>query len=62
MTTLKVAKFGGTRVADAAQLRRLKAIVEADPGRRWVVPSAPGKRTGSDQKITDLLYHCHESA
>ena len=59
---LKVAKFGGTSVADAAQLRRVKAIVEADPGRRWVVPSAPGKRSNGDQKITDLLYLCHEHA
>src|SRR5215510_7260589 len=59
---LKACKFGGTSVADAAQLRRVKAIVEADPGRRWVVPSAPGKRSNSDQKITDLLYLCHEHA
>jgi aspartate kinase len=59
---LKVCKFGGTSVADAVQLRRVKAIVEADPGRRWVVPSAPGKRNSSDQKVTDLLYLCHEHA
>jgi aspartate kinase len=59
---LKVAKFGGTSVADAAQLRRVKAIVKSDPGRRWVVPSAPGKRGASDHKITDLLYLCHENA
>ena len=59
---LKVCKFGGTSVADAAQLRRVKAIVDADPGRRWVVPSAPGKRHRSDHKITDLLYLCHEHA
>src|SRR5262245_47674195 len=59
---LKVCKFGGTSVADAAQLRRVKAIVEADPGRRWVVPSAPGKRHATDHKITDLLYLCHENA
>jgi aspartate kinase len=59
---LKACKFGGTSVADAAQLRRVKAIVEADPGRRWVVPSAPGKRTQSDHKVTDLLYLCHENA
>jgi aspartate kinase len=59
---LKVCKFGGTSVADAAQMRRVQAIVEADPGRRWVVPSAPGKRHGNDQKITDLLYLCHEHA
>src|SRR5215510_11536059 len=59
---LKACKFGGTSVADAAQLRRVKAIVEADPGRRWVVTSAPGKRTSADHKITDLLYLCHENA
>jgi len=58
--TLKVCKFGGTSVADAAQLRRVQRIVEADPVRRWVVPSAPGKRHGSDHKVTDLLYLCHE--
>lgn len=57
---LKVCKFGGTSVADAAQLRRVKAIVESDPGRRWVVVSAPGKRHAADQKITDLLYLCYE--
>ncbi len=57
---LRVCKFGGTSVADAAQLRRVKAIVDADPGRRWVVPSAPGKRNSQDHKVTDLLYLCHE--
>lgn len=57
---LKVCKFGGTSVADAAQLRRVKAIVDADAGRRWVVVSAPGKRSADDHKITDLLYLCHE--
>ena len=59
---LKACKFGGTSLADAAQLRRVKAIVEADPGRRWVVVSAPGKRTAADHKITDLFYLCHENA
>src|SRR4051794_36186815 len=59
---LKVCKFGGTSVADAAQLRRVKAIVEAHAGRRWVVVSAPGKRHGGDQKVTDLLYLCYEHA
>jgi len=59
---LKACKFGGTSLADAAQVRRVKAIVEADPGRRWVVVSAPGKRTPSDHKITDLFYLCHENA
>jgi aspartate kinase len=59
---LKACKFGGTSLADAAQVRRVKAIVEADAGRRWVVVSAPGKRTPSDHKITDLFYLCHENA
>lgn len=57
-----VCKFGGTSVADAAQLRKVQAIVESDPRRRVVVPSAPGKRVASDPKITDLLYLCHEMA
>lgn len=57
-----VCKFGGTSVADASQLRKVQAIVESDPRRRVVVPSAPGKRVGSDPKITDLLYLCHEMA
>ncbi|MBA3709003.1 MAG: aspartate kinase [Planctomycetes bacterium] len=55
-TTTKVAKFGGTSVATAAQLLKVKAIIEADPARRFIVPSAPGKATSSDTKITDLLY------
>ena len=52
---VKVCKFGGSSVADAAQLNKVKAIVEADPARRYIVPSAPGKRSADDQKITDLL-------
>ena len=58
----KVSKFGGTSVADAGMIRRVKAIVESDPDRRFIVPSAPGKRTKEDQKVTDLLYLCHEHA
>ncbi len=59
---VKVAKFGGTSLADAGQIRKVQAIVKADPDRRYVVPSAPGKRGKQDQKITDLLYLCHEHA
>lgn len=59
---IKVAKFGGTSLADAAQICKVIAIVQADKERRYVVPSAPGKRTGSDKKITDLLYLCHSTA
>src|SRR5438105_15790701 len=57
-----VCKFGGTSVADATQIRKVAAIIDADPRRRFIVPSAPGKRDGGDQKITDLLYLCHEMA
>jgi aspartate kinase len=59
---IKVAKFGGTSLADAGQISKVKAIVEADPARRYIVPSAPGKRTSDDKKITDLLYLCHANA
>jgi len=57
---IKVAKFGGSSVADAAQLRKVQAIVQEDSQRRVVVVSAPGKRTPEDAKITDLLYKCHD--
>lgn len=56
------AKFGGTSVASSAQIRKVKAIVDADPRRRVVVVSAPGKRESSEAKVTDLLYICHEMA
>jgi len=55
---LKVAKFGGTSVADAIQLGKVKRIIESDSERRYVVVSAPGKRYSDDNKITDLLYLC----
>jgi len=57
---VKVAKFGGTSVADARQLRKVQAIVRGDSERRIVVVSAPGKRTSQDVKITDLLYRIHD--
>jgi aspartate kinase len=59
---LKVCKFGGTSLADAGQVRKVQAIMLADKDRRYIVPSAPGKRTGKDQKITDLLYLCASHA
>ncbi|MEG1585037.1 MAG: aspartate kinase, partial [Anaerovorax sp.] len=55
---IKVAKFGGSSVADAIQLKKVKDIVLSDPQRKIVVVSAPGKRYGDDNKITDLLYLC----
>jgi aspartate kinase len=57
---VKVAKFGGSSVADASQLRKVQAIVKGDPQRSIVVVSAPGKRTPDDAKVTDLLYKCHD--
>jgi aspartate kinase len=60
--SVKVCKFGGTSLADASQIQRVCELVRADSDRRFVVPSAPGKRFDGDQKITDLLYLCHEHA
>ena len=53
-----VCKFGGTSLADATQIRKVREIVRADVRRRYVVVSAPGKRDSDDQKITDLLLTC----
>ena len=55
-----VAKFGGTSLADAEQFKKVKEIVLADPARRYIVPSAPGKRYKDDIKVTDMLYSLHE--
>ena len=57
---MKVVKFGGSSLADANQFRRVAAIVTADPARRYVVASAPGKRFKDDVKVTDMFYHCYE--
>jgi len=57
---IRVCKFGGSSVADAGQLRKVRAIVEDHPDRRFVVPSAPGRRSSDDVKVTDLLYRSHE--
>lgn len=55
---LKVAKFGGSSMADAGQFRKVRDIVLSDPARRVVVVSAAGKRFSADHKLTDLLYLC----
>ena len=52
-------KFGGSSLADAAQIKKVAAIVRAGVNRRFIVVSAPGKRSAGDKKITDLLYLCH---
>ncbi len=57
-----VAKFGGTSLASAAQFKKVRQIIEADPCRRFIVVSAPGKRHEGDAKVTDLLQDCYEAA
>ena len=59
---IKVAKFGGSSLADAGQFKKVRDIILSDPDRRYVVPSAPGKRTSDDIKVTDLLYQCYRLA
>lgn len=56
---VKVAKFGGSSVAEAEQFRKVKEIIESDPSISIVVSSAAGKRSPDDHKLTDLLYLCH---
>ena len=55
---IKVAKFGGSSVADAIQINKIRDIVFEDEDIRYVVVSAPGKRFSEDSKVTDLLYLC----
>lgn len=58
----KVVKFGGSSLADANQFRKVADIIKSDDKRRYVVPSAPGKRFSDDIKVTDMLYKCCELA
>ena len=62
MQNLKVVKFGGSSLADANQFKKVADIVLAEKCRRYVVPSAPGKRFKDDTKVTDMLYDCYEKA
>lgn len=57
-----VAKFGGSSLADAAQIQKVTEIIRADAARKFVVPSAPGKRWDDDIKVTDLLYMLFNAA
>ena len=58
----KVVKFGGSSLADANQFKKVASIIKSDDKRRYVVPSAPGKRFSDDIKVTDMLYKCCELA
>lgn len=57
---IKVVKFGGSSLSSGEQFRKVASIVKADPERRYVVPSAPGKRFDGDTKVTDMLYECYD--
>ncbi len=59
---IKVVKFGGSSLATAEQFEKVGEIIRSDPDRRYVVPSAPGKRFDGDMKVTDLLYVCFNLA
>ena len=56
---MKVAKFGGSSLASASQIRKVFDIVKADPTRKFIVVSAPGKRDAADTKVTDALISYH---
>lgn len=58
----KVVKFGGSSLASAEQFQKVGNIIRADEDRKYVVPSAPGKRFSKDTKVTDMLYTCYELA
>ena len=62
MNKVKVVKFGGSSLADSKQFKKVADIIKADPERRFVVASAPGKRYSDDIKITDMLYGCYDKA
>ena len=58
----KVVKFGGSSLASARQFKKVGDIIRADKTRRYVIPSAPGKRNSKDTKVTDMLYECYAAA
>lgn len=59
---VKVVKFGGSSLASAEQFEKVGNIIRADKARKYVVPSAPGKRNAKDTKVTDMLYSCYALA
>ena len=59
---VKVVKFGGSSLASAEQFAKVGDIIRADESRKYVVPSAPGKRNSRDTKVTDMLYACYAKA
>ncbi|WP_352418973.1 aspartate kinase [Proteiniborus sp.] len=62
MKDVIVAKFGGSSLADSKQIAKVKDIIKSDSRRKYIIPSAPGKRDSKDHKVTDLLYMCYQLA
>ncbi len=58
----KVVKFGGSSLASAEQFKKVGSIIRKEESRRYVIPSAPGKRFSKDTKVTDMLYRCYNQA
>ncbi len=58
----KVVKFGGSSLASTRQFKKVGEIIRSDKARRYVIPSAPGKRNDKDEKVTDMLYACYDAA
>ena len=58
----KVVKFGGSSLANAHQIMKVANIIHSDDARRYIIPSAPGKRYSDDTKVTDMLYACYDAA
>ena len=59
---VKVVKFGGSSLASAEQFAKVGNIIRSDKSRKYVVPSAPGKRNSKDTKVTDMLHACYAMA
>lgn len=59
---IKTVKFGGSSLADASQIKKVAEIIRRDSDRKFVIPSAPGKRFSDDVKVTDMFYDCYEKA
>ncbi len=59
---VKVVKFGGSSLASSEQFKKVSNIIHAEDSRKYIVPSAPGKRFSDDIKVTDMLYECYSLA
>ena len=59
---IKVVKFGGSSLASSQQFKKVGEIIHAEDSRKYIIPSAPGKRFSDDSKVTDMLYECYAAA